>query len=151
MEIVYSNGESADFIALCKLLDLNLDEIVGGSIQREKYNQYNRLNEIKDVVLIYIDKVPAACGSFRRYEDYIAEIKRIFVRKEFRGQGLSKIIIKELERKAVKAGYEKLYLETGELLVASMHLYKSIGFQIIDNYGPYTNMKESICMEKVIA
>lgn len=150
MTIVHTDGENADFIELCILLDANLDKIVGRKFQREKYHQYNVLHDIHDVVIIYIEENPVACGSFKKYDTDIAEIKRVFVKKEFRGQGLSKILMRELEQKARNAGYKKLYLETGELLAASMHLYSSIGFTIIDNYGPYKDMKESICMEKKI-
>lgn len=148
MEIVHTDGKNKDFIALCRLLDSNLDEIVGGAIQREKYNQYNQLDDIKDVVLLYIDGNPVASGSYKHYQDDIAEIKRIFVKKEFRGRGLSKTLMKELEQKACKNGYRTLILETGELLKASMSLYKTIGFRIRENYGPYIGMHESVCMEK---
>ena len=150
MKILHTNGGNTDFVNLCKLLDLSLDEIVGGNIQRAKYDQYNQLNDIKDAVIIYINDEPVASGSFKFYQNDIAEIKRIFVKKEFRRQGLSKIIMKELEEKAIAAGYKKLILETGELLAASLGLYKSIGFRIIENYGQYKNMKESVCMEKVL-
>ena len=34
------------------------------------------------------------------------------------------------------------------VLVAAMALYRSIGFEVIENYGPYKDMPESICMKK---
>nr|WP_319490009.1 hypothetical protein [uncultured Caproiciproducens sp.] len=52
----YTNGANKDFILLCKMLDDNLNEIVGGEKQRRQYTQYNTLENIKDVVLIYDGK-----------------------------------------------------------------------------------------------
>lgn len=150
MEIIHTDGRNPDFIRLCRLLDENLDEIVGGAIQREKYVQYNQLDDIHDAVVIYIDGDAAAGGSYKHYADSVAEIKRVFVKKEYRGRGLSKVLMKELETKAGEAGYGTLILETGEPLNASLGLYKSIGFTVIENYGQYKEMPESICMEKVL-
>ena len=54
-----------------------------------------------------------------------------------------------LEEKAKEKGFIRFILETGAPLVAAMHLYKSIGFTVIANYGPYRDLTESICMEKI--
>jgi len=39
-------------------------------------------------------------------------------------------------------------LETGDLLKEASHIYRKVGFHVISNYEPYTNMQESVCMEK---
>ena len=148
MKIVHTDGGNPDFISLCRLLDAHLNEAVGGAVQREQYDQYNQLDDIHDVVLIYDDETPVACGSFKFYEKGIAEIKRVFVRDDYRGRGLSKDLMGELEQKALRAGYEALYLETGNILKTAMGLYKSVGFHVRENYGPYVHMNESVCMEK---
>ncbi|MCH5344604.1 MAG: GNAT family N-acetyltransferase, partial [Acetatifactor sp.] len=49
---------------------------------------------------------------------------------------------------AMELGYQRMILETGELLAESCALYKKLGFQVIPNYGPYVNMPESLCMAK---
>lgn len=148
MKIIHTDGRHNDFIELCKALDDNLDEIVGGEIQRQQYVQYNQLDDIHDVVLVYIDGKAAACGSFKVFNKSSAEIKRVFVHKAFRRKGIAVVLMTELEKKAREAGYERLILETGTMLEAAMHLYNSMGFQQIKNYGPYTDMPESFCMEK---
>lgn len=148
MKIIHTNGKNSDFILLCNLLDASLDELVGNQFERKKYHQFNQLNAINNAVILYLDDNPVASGGFKHYEDGIAEIKRVFVKKEFRGRGLSKIVMEELIKKAKSTGYKKLYLETGAPLRASINLYKSFGFKKIKNYGPYELLKESICMEK---
>ncbi|MBN2441824.1 MAG: GNAT family N-acetyltransferase [Spirochaetales bacterium] len=60
---------------------------------------------MKDAVVIYPEGNPVAGGSFKFYRYSIAEIKRIFVKKEYRGRGLSKILMRELEAKAFGKGY----------------------------------------------
>ncbi len=97
VEIVYTDGKNKDFIELCRLLDENLDEIVGGEKQRKQYAQYNALEDINDVVLFYNDKTAVGCASFKFYDEGIAEVKRVFVRKEYRGKGISKQLMSCLE------------------------------------------------------
>ena len=150
MKIVYTNGSDKDFVDLCQMLDDNLNDIVGGEQQRKQYVQFNVLNDIHDVFVVYLDNVPVGCASFKKYDDHAAEVKRVFVRKEHRGKGISKQLMSEIEDLAKRKGFTKLILETGVPLVEAHALYKKLGFQIIDNYGQYKDMKGSICMQKEI-
>ncbi len=150
MKIVYTDGKNVSFIELCEMLDDNLNEIVGGEKQREQYIQYNTLEDIDDVVLIYDDEVPVACASFKFYDEYTAEVKRVFVRKEYRGKGISKQLMSELEKRAKNKGFLKLILETGAPLIEAMALYKKMNYKVIENFGQYKDMQDSICMQKYI-
>jgi GNAT superfamily N-acetyltransferase len=78
----------------------------------------------------------------------VAEIKRVFVREEYRGRGISKQLMAHIEKKAAEKGYTALILETGAPLKAAMSLYMELGYQIMDNYGPYKGMVHSVCMRK---
>lgn len=127
-----------------------LNEIVGGENQREKYNQYNTTEDIHDVILVIDYGQAVGCGSFKRYDARAAEIKRVFVKKDYRRKGLAKYIMQALEQKAHENGYSKLILETGNILKAAMKLYAGIGYEIIENYGQYEDMPESICMAKIL-
>lgn len=143
-----SNGEDADFIMLCKKLDETLDEIVGKKFQRKAYEKYNLLDDIHDVILVYKDDIPVACGSFKKYDSQHAELKRVYVSPEYRSHGLGAQIISQLEAKAKSQGYQFCILETGEPLKAACHLYQKLGYRVIENYGQYADMKHSICMCK---
>jgi len=55
-----------------------------------------------------------------------------------------------LENRAREKEFSKLVLECGEPLAEAMGLYHAIGFKIIENYGPYKDLPESICMEKAL-
>ena len=90
MKYIITNGENLDFVRLCGLLDETLDEIVGNKIDRSKFIPFNTLESIHDVILAYNDDVPIGCVSFKKYDDDTAEVKRAFIKKEYRGKGISK-------------------------------------------------------------
>lgn len=148
MQVVVTNGCDQRFIMLCQKLDDYLNDIVGGEKQRQQYVQYNSLEEINDVVLLMEKGVAVGCGSFKRYDDDTVEIKRVYVCERERGKAYGQIIITELELLARKAGYKKAILETGKILKEAFRLYQRLGYQVIDNYGPYIYLTDSICMEK---
>ncbi len=145
-----TDGNNSDFSDLCKLLDDNLDELVGGFVKREKFIQLNSLESIHNVIIAYDGDNPVGCAGFKHFDTETAEVKRVFVRKDYRGKGISKQLFIKLEEQAKECGYNKLILETGYLLTASIGLYKSIGFKIIPNYAQYKDIPESVCMEKTI-
>ena len=74
------------------------------------------------------------------------ELKRVFVRPEYQGKGVSTALVSGLIEWAGELGYQSMILETGELLAESCHVYRKLGFRKIPNYGEYVNMPESLCM-----
>lgn len=148
MKFVYTDGSNFDFIELCHHLDNFLNELVGGEENRAVYLPYNQMHDIHDVIVAYKDNIPVGCASFKKYDDECAEVKRVFIKQEYRGRGISSKLMKLLENVAKKQGYRYLILESGEPLVAAMELYRKIGYKIIPNYGQYKNMPDSICMKK---
>ena len=146
MEYVYTDGSNVDFIKLCHGLDDFLNEIVGGEENRAEYIPYNRLDDIHDVIIAYDAAIPVGSASFRKYDNECAEVKRVFVKQEYRGKGISGKLMELLENAAREQGFRYLILESGEPLVAAMALYKKIGYEIIPNYGQYKDMPDSICI-----
>lgn len=150
MKIKITNGQDRDFIRLCHALDHYLNELVGGEENRSQYIPYNALDDIHDVLVAYDDTDPIGCASFKRYDHDSAEVKRVFVQSNYRGTGVGRQLLESLEQLARDKGYSYLILESGEPLVEAMHLYRSLGYQVIPNYGQYVNMAESVCMRKQI-
>ncbi len=89
-----------------------------------------------------------ACGAVVTLDPDTAEIKRMYVRPAFRGQGYSRAILAELEELATRAGYQILRLETGGYLPVAMSLYRTAGYQPINAYGEYVGNAHSVCFEK---
>lgn len=148
MRFIYTHGGNSDFIELCQCLDKFLNELVGGEENRAEYIPYNQLNDIHDVIIAYDAAIPVGCASFKKYDDECAEVKRVFVKEEYRGKGISRKLMELLESAAREQGYRYLVLESGEPLVAAMELYRKSGYEIIPNYGQYKDMPDSICMKK---
>lgn len=148
LRFIYTDGNNSDFIELCHCLDDFLNKLVGGEENRASYIPYNKLDDIHDVILVYDNDIPIGCASFKEYDNECAEVKRVFIKMEYRGKGISKELMKRLEDIARKKGYCYLILESGKPLVAAMALYKKVGYRIISNYGQYRDMPDSICMKK---
>ena len=149
IDLRYFDHVNRDFEELTAKLDAEF-KLRNGQLQ-QLYSQYNRLNEIKDVVLAFDGTAAVACGSLKRYNSETYEIKRIFVEESYRKNGIATEIMKKLELIAIQKNAKYLILETGVQLTSATELYKSLGFEVIENYGQYVGMKESICFNKKIA
>lgn len=145
-EILKTESSNKDFKTLVSLLDAELRERYG-EVQNE-YDQYNFIEFNEDVIIAYEDKAAVACGCFKEFDADTVEIKRMFVRKEYRGKGISRIILNELEARALEKGYKKAILETGIKQLEAVGLYSKNGFKKIENYGQYTDLPMSICFSK---
>lgn len=150
MEFKDTDGEDSDFAMLCGRLDNTLAEIIGGRVQRAQYNRYNQRDSIHDVIVVYHEGEPIACGAFKRYDEDHAELKRIYVESSHRNMGLGTELIRRLEAKAKIKGYRWCILETGKSLEAACNMYKKAGYKVIPNYGQYADMADSTCMERKI-
>ncbi|WP_061709099.1 GNAT family N-acetyltransferase [Pseudenterobacter timonensis] len=69
-----------------------------------------------------------ATGAYKPFDAETAEIKRIWTDKSLRQQGLAGRVVHELERRAVLAGYSKIYLTTGFRQPEAVRLYLSQGY-----------------------
>lgn len=135
-----------DFQTLVRRLDNELwNEL---KEDQATYDQYNKVADINTAVVVYAGGVPAACGCFKPFGEDAVEIKRMYVQKAFRGKGLSKMVLQELETWAEENGARAAVLETSIRFKAARSLYEKSGYGIIPNYPPYTNLAESVCMRK---
>jgi predicted DNA-binding protein (MmcQ/YjbR family)/GNAT superfamily N-acetyltransferase len=150
LEYKDTDGEDPDFAMLCDRLDSSLDEMVGKKFQRSQYHQYNQRDSIHDVIVVYRDGEPIACGAFKMYDEDHAELKRIYTEPSCRGLGIGAELVRRLEAKAKIKGFHWCILETGKPLKAACHVYQKAGYQVIPNYGQYVDMPNSICMKKKI-
>lgn len=146
--LLRTNSENNDFINLVKMLDAYL-KVTDGN-EHEFYNQFNKIDVLKFVVVIYVDEKAVGCGAIKQFDDDTMEVKRMFVLEEYRNQGLAKKIIQELEIWAKDLNKKKCVLETGKRQKEAVNLYFKCGYEVIDNYGQYKNMENSICFQKTL-
>ncbi len=147
MEIIWTDGADERFQALCAELDEHLNDAVGGASQRAHYNAFNSTVNIHDVVLLAEDGIALACGSFKQLDEHTVEMKRVFVRPQARRRGLGRQVVRLLLARAAAAGFQRMVLETGRTFTAACTLYQAEGFALIENYGPYRDLPQSVCME----
>jgi len=93
---------------------------------------------------------PGGCGALRRFDEQIAEIKRMYVAPAGRRRGIARRLLVELEMHATKFGYDAIRLETGIRQPEAQRLYEALGYRRIDAFGPYVGNPTSLCYEKVI-
>ncbi len=96
----------------------------------------------------FVDGRPVACGALQPVGGGVGELKRMYVRPPFRGQGLSRLILAALEERALQLGFHTLRLETGQGLAPALGLYEGAGYKPIPHYGEYVGTATTVCFEK---
>ncbi len=147
-EIVITETVNNAFEELIVLLDADLNNRNG--LLQQQYDKHNKVDNIRDIVLVYSGDLAVACGAFKEYDASTVELKRIFVRKEHRGKGLAKSVVKELESLALSKGYKTCILETGHKQEEAINLYKKCGYKVTENFQPYVGMEDSVCLKKAL-
>jgi len=79
--------------------------------------------------------------------DGYAELKRMFVSEDARGQGLAGALLDALDAHARSAGVRIIRLETGDRSDAALALYERRGYRRIPAFGEYVGSASSVCME----
>jgi GNAT superfamily N-acetyltransferase len=101
--------------------------------------------------LLRVDGEPAGCGGIKLFDRDYGELKRMYVRPQFRGSGYGNLILDHLANYAQTHGVEVLRLETGIHQIEAIRLYERAGFYRISPFGSYTNDPLSLCYEKRLA
>jgi GNAT superfamily N-acetyltransferase len=99
-------------------------------------------------LLGYLGGSAVACGALRPLDDGVFEVKRMYVRREFRSRGLSRLMLNRLELIARDAGRYELRIETGNKQPEALGLYYSTGFLEVQRFDPYVDIEYSICFAK---
>lgn len=106
------------------------------------YTRYNESENIEKVWVVFSDNLPIGCIAYRKKEEGTGEVKRLYIKKEYRGKGISKELLKTLECYAKKQGCHTLFLDTRVTLEPAVSLYRSHGFSIVYQQGLYIQMEK---------
>lgn len=74
------------------------------------------------------------CGAFRRLEDDVCEMKRLFVRPRHQGKAIGSALARALIGNAQAAGYSRMRLDTMPSMHRAIAMYRSLGFREIPAY-----------------
>ena len=146
MKIQRTDAKNQDFIKLVQQLDAYL--AVTDGEEHSFYDQFNKIDQLKYVVIAYESNEPLGCGALKQYQPNTIEVKRMYVSPESRGKGIGTQLLAALEDWAAELSYEKCILETGKRQHEAVELYKKNGYQLISNYGQYASVENSLCFEK---
>jgi putative acetyltransferase len=89
------------------------------------------------------------CVALRKFEGNICEMKRLYVRPEFRGDRIGKLLAEKIIEEAKSIGYKKMYLDTVPSMKEAIQLYKDLGFKEIKPYR-YNPQPGAIFMELIL-
>lgn len=145
-KIVRTNSEHLDFQKL--VVELDKDLAIRDGEEHAFFAQFNKIDAIKYVVVIYENEMPIGCGAIKQYAENVMEIKRMFVSVDQRGKGIASLVLKELETWTKELGFTKCILETGFKQPEAIRLYEKNNYVVIENYGQYVNVASSVCFEK---
>ncbi len=143
---IRTDSSNTHFQQMVRQLDTYLMGINGDN--HDFFDQFNKIDNINHVIVLYLEDQPAGCGAIKQYEPGVMEVKRMFVSPAARGKGLATAVLKELEAWTIELGYKKCILETGDIMPDAIALYKKNGYQSIPNYGQYVGVESSVCFEK---
>lgn len=96
--------------------------------------------------LIYCDEKLAGCIGLRKIDNQTCEMKRLYIRPEFRGKKLGSILVEKIITDANEIGYSYMLLDTLPFLQRAIHMYKKFGFYEIESYND-SPMDTSIYMK----
>jgi len=108
---------------------------------------------LREHVAFYVvthDGVAAGCGGVQLCGGEYGEIKRMYVRPQFRGLGLGRLMLNHLEERVRRHGVAVLRLETGVYQTEAIALYEAFGFRRIAPFADYWDDPLSAFYEKHI-
>ena len=143
-----TNSKNRDFINLVKLLDADLK--IRDGVEHGFYDQFNKIEGLKNVVIAYKNNLPVGCGAFKIHNENFVEIKRMYVSVNGRRRVIGSKVLAELERWAKELNYKKCILETGKQQPEAIALYKKSNYSITTNFGLYKNIENSVCFQKFL-
>lgn len=96
--------------------------------------------------LVYCDNNPAGCIALKKFDEENCEIKRLYVKPEYRGHNIGQMLTLKLLEDAKSIGYKHVLLDTLPFLETAIKMYENMGFYRIERYNN-SPMETSIYMK----
>ncbi len=135
-----------EFVRLVRKLDAYL--AVKDGADHAFYDQYNQIEDIRNVVLAFQGERAVGCGAFKPRGEDVIEIKRMYVDEAARRMGVAGRVLAALETWAVELGRTRCVLETGRRQTEAVAFYRRRGYAPIDKFPPYEDAELSLCFAR---
>ncbi|MBO5335880.1 MAG: GNAT family N-acetyltransferase [Lachnospiraceae bacterium] len=142
MEILSANITDTSVLQLFQEQDDFMIDFLGDD--KGLYTRYSEKENIKCVWIAYCDDIPMGCIAFREKAHGVGEVKRMFIKSEYRGKGIAKALLNTVECYAKEQGCHTLFLDTRITLEPAVFLYRSFGFHIVFQQGLYIQMEKGL-------
>ena len=147
--ITPERSDSADAIVLISELEAHLDPLYPAK-SRHGFSVQKLLAHAVAFFVLRDNDTLAGCGGVQLFGTSYGEVKRMYVRPQFRGLGFGRLLLNHLADYARARGVGLLRLETGIHQAAAIRLYERMGFQCIPPFGAYLEDPLSLFYEKRI-
>jgi len=134
--ILPERADSAD----AKVLIAELEQELEPRYPQASRHGYSAERLLREAVAFFVTRhggMPAGCGGVQLFGADYGEIKRMYVRPRFRGQGLGRLMLNHLAAHVRQHGVALLRLETGIYQSEAIGLYECFGFRRITPFGFY--------------
>jgi GNAT superfamily N-acetyltransferase len=145
--ITRERPDSADAIALITELEAHLAPFYPEE-SRHGYSVEKLLAQNVAFFVLRASDSPAGCGGIQLFDTAYGELKRMYVRPQFRGLGYGELLVNQSADFARANGISLLRLETGIHQAAAIRLYERMGFHRIPPFGTYIEDPLSVYFEK---
>lgn len=109
--------------------------------------QYNKPDGV--LIIAYSSEKAAGCAGIRKLNSDTAELKRMFVRPEFRGKMIGRSLLELCIKISEEFSYKKIRLDTLPGMMHAQKLYYTYGFYEIPPYR-FNPVEVSVFLEKVL-
>lgn len=146
IQLTREDPGSAECRALMAELSTVLEEITGSS-----GNASFDADDVRGPLACFVVARDAAgvaqgCGALRPLEPGVAEIKRMYARRN--SSGIGSAVLGYLEQQAAALGYQALWLETRLVNRRAVDFYSARRYLRMPNYGKYIGNPLAVCFEK---
>lgn len=129
---------AADSLALVHAMEDEISELYSdraGSVHSVPADPGDMVPPAGDFLIVVHDGRLAGCGGLKRLDERACEIKRMYIRPEARGIGLSTRLLGALEQRARELGYSIARLDTADRQPAAVPLYEGAGYRRVAPYN----------------
>jgi putative acetyltransferase len=148
IKVVEVSPDAPDAVQLIGELDVHLRAHPYPEQSRHAFSVEKLLREGVTFFITHYDEELAGCGGIKIFPNEYGEVKRMWVRPEFRGLGLGKAMLKHLSEYAQSRELKCLRLETGIYETEAIGLYERFGFRRRAPFGEYKEDPLSVYFEK---